>query len=53
MVLLLVIRLVDIVAVKESVVTVLVVDTHCLYLVFLRFVSLDRWRGAKHASFAA
>jgi hypothetical protein len=45
MVLLLVICLVDIVAIKESVVTVLVVDTH-FYLFFLRLVSLVRWRRA-------
>jgi hypothetical protein len=54
MVLLLVVSLIDVVAVEESVVTVLVVDTHCcFYLFFLRFVSLDRRRRAKHASFAA
>jgi hypothetical protein len=46
-ILLLVICLIDIVAVKESVVTVLVVDTH-FYLFFLQFVSLDRRRRAKH-----
>jgi hypothetical protein len=44
-ILLLVICLVDIVAVKESVVTVLVVETH-FYLFFLRFFSLVRWRRA-------
>ena len=41
MVLLLIVSLIDVVAVEESVVTVLVVDTHCFYLFFLRFVSLS------------
>jgi hypothetical protein len=52
MVLLLVVSLVDVVAVEESVITVLVVDTH-FYLFFLWLVSLVRWRRAKHVSFAA
>jgi hypothetical protein len=37
---------------KDRVVMVLIVDTH-FYLLLLRFVSLVRRRGAKHASFAA
>jgi hypothetical protein len=53
MVLLLVVSVVDVVGAEESVITVLVVDTHCLYLFFLGLVSLVRWRRAKHVSFAA
>jgi hypothetical protein len=53
-VLLLVVGVIDVVNTGESVITVLVVDTHLgFYLLFLGLAFLDRWRRAKHVSFAA